>query len=74
MPTMPRAGRRKVFEARLPASVWPSRALKVTAVDARTGELAADLAGGGNHGAGEALDAGQVQPARQATAPRTRPG
>jgi len=39
-PTMPEADRRKVFEARLPASVWPSRALKVTAVDARTGEFA----------------------------------
>jgi predicted acylesterase/phospholipase RssA len=36
---MPEAGRRKVFEARLPASAWPSRALKVTAVDARTGEF-----------------------------------
>ena len=40
VPTMPEAGRRKVFEARLPASVWPSRALRVTAVDARTGEFA----------------------------------
>ena len=40
VPTMPEADRRKVFEARLPASVWPSRALKVTAVDAQTGELA----------------------------------
>ena len=39
VPTVPE-DRRKVFEARLPASVWPSRALKVTAVDARTGELA----------------------------------
>ena len=39
-PPMPEADRRKVFEARLPTSVWPSRALKVTAVDARTGELA----------------------------------
>jgi NTE family protein len=38
--TMPEADRRKVFEARLPASAWPSRALKVTAVDARTGEFA----------------------------------
>ena len=38
--TMPEASRRKVFESRLPVSVWPSRALKVTAVDARTGELA----------------------------------
>jgi NTE family protein len=38
--TMPEADRRKVFEARLPTSVWPSRALKVTAVDARTGEFA----------------------------------
>jgi NTE family protein len=40
VPTMPEADRRKVVEARLPASVWPSRALKVTAVDARTGEFA----------------------------------
>ena len=40
VPTMPEADRRKVFEARLPASVWPARALKVTAVDARTGEFA----------------------------------
>ena len=40
VPTMPEAERRKVFEARLPASIWPSRALKVTAVDARTGQFA----------------------------------
>ena len=40
VPTMPEADRRKVFEARLPTSVWPARALKVTAVDARTGEFA----------------------------------
>jgi len=40
VPTMPEADRRKVFEARLPTSSWPSRALKVTAVDARTGEFA----------------------------------
>jgi NTE family protein len=37
--TMPEADRRKVFEARLPASIWPSRALKVTAVDAQTGQF-----------------------------------
>ncbi len=37
--TMPEAGLRKVIEARLPASDWPARALKVTAVDARTGEF-----------------------------------
>ena len=37
--TMPEADRRKVIEARLPASGWPARALKVTAVDARTGEF-----------------------------------
>ncbi len=37
--TMPEAGRRKVIEARLPASDWPAKALKVTAVDARTGEF-----------------------------------
>ena len=40
VPTMPEADRRKVFEARLPTSVWHSRPLKVTAVDARTGEFA----------------------------------
>ena len=40
VPTMPEADRRKVFEARLPTDVWPSRALMVTAVDARTGEFA----------------------------------
>ena len=40
IPTMPEADRRKVFQARLPTNVWPSRALKVTAVDARTGEFA----------------------------------
>jgi len=37
--TMPEAGRRKVFEARLPVSDWPAKVLKVTAVDARTGEF-----------------------------------
>ena len=40
VPTMSEADRRKVIEDRLPASVWPSRALKVTAVDARTGAFA----------------------------------
>ena len=40
VPTVPEADRRKVFEARLPTSVWPSRPLKVTAVDAQTGDLA----------------------------------
>ena len=39
-PTMPEADRRKVFEDRLYSSTWPARALKVTAVDARTGEFA----------------------------------
>ena len=38
-PTMPEAARRKVIEARLPASDWPATALKVTAVDARTGQF-----------------------------------
>jgi NTE family protein len=38
--TMPEAERRKVFEARLPTSEWPGRSLRVTAVDARTGEPA----------------------------------
>jgi NTE family protein len=37
--TMPEAGRRKVFESRLPGGDWPGTMLKVTAVDARTGEL-----------------------------------
>jgi NTE family protein len=37
--TRPEADQRKVFQARLPVSVWPFRALKVTAVDERTGEL-----------------------------------
>ena len=37
--TMPEADRRKVFEARLPVSDWPAKMLKVTAVDARTGEF-----------------------------------
>ena len=36
---MPEADRRKVFQARLPASSWPATMLKVTAVDARTGEF-----------------------------------
>ena len=38
-PTIPEADRRKVFQDRLHASSWPSAALKVTAVDARTGEF-----------------------------------
>ena len=37
--TMPEADRRKVIEARLPASDWPAKTLKVTAVDAQTGEF-----------------------------------
>lgn len=37
--TMPEADRRTVFEARLPAGGWPATMLKVTAVDARTGEF-----------------------------------
>jgi NTE family protein len=37
--TMPEAGRREVFEARLPVSDWPAKMLKVTAVDAQTGEF-----------------------------------
>jgi NTE family protein len=40
VPTMPEADRRKVFEARLPNSTWPSRPLKVTVVDAQTGDFA----------------------------------
>ena len=38
-PTMPEASRRKVFQDRLPASDWPATMLKVTAVDARTGQF-----------------------------------
>src|SRR5580704_18844898 len=37
--TMPEADRRKVIEARLPAGGWPATMLKVTAVDAGTGEF-----------------------------------
>jgi len=37
---MPEADRRKIFQARLPASTWPATMLKVTAADARTGEFA----------------------------------
>ncbi len=37
--TMPEADRRMVIEARLPVGDWPAKTLKVTAVDARTGEL-----------------------------------
>ncbi|HEY2505968.1 MAG TPA: patatin-like phospholipase family protein [Streptosporangiaceae bacterium] len=37
--TMPEADRRKVIEARVPATLWPARNLKITAVDARTGEF-----------------------------------
>jgi NTE family protein len=37
--TMPEAERRKVIEARLPTGGWPAQSLKVTAVDARTGEF-----------------------------------
>ena len=36
---MPEAERRKVIEARLRAANWPAKMLKVTAVDARTGEF-----------------------------------
>ena len=45
-PAMPEADWRKVIQARLHASTWPSAALRVTAVDARTGEFAVfDAAG-----------------------------
>ena len=37
--TIPEAGRRKVFEGRLPARCWPATMLKVTAVYARAGEF-----------------------------------
>jgi len=39
VPTVPEAERRKVFQARLHRSAWPSQALKVTAVDAQTGQF-----------------------------------
>jgi NTE family protein len=39
-PTMPESDLRKFFQTRLHASTWPSQALRLTAVDARTGELA----------------------------------
>ena len=39
-PSMPESDLRKFFQTRLHASTWPARALRVTAVDARTGELA----------------------------------
>src|SRR5262245_55665987 len=38
--TMPEADRRKVIESRLPVSEWPARPLKITAVQADTGEFA----------------------------------
>ena len=38
-PTTPEADLRKVFQARLHSSTWPPADLKVTAVDARTGEF-----------------------------------
>lgn len=37
--TVPEAERRAVIESRLPAHTWPARELKVTAVDAETGEF-----------------------------------
>ena len=37
--TMPEASRRKVFQDRLPAGDWPATILKVTAVDARSGQF-----------------------------------
>jgi NTE family protein len=37
--TMPEADRRKVFEGRLPVHDWPDRPLKVTAIDAHSGEF-----------------------------------
>jgi NTE family protein len=44
--TMPEADWRKVIQARLRADAWPARMLKVTAVDARSGEFVAfDSAG-----------------------------
>ena len=37
--TVPEAARRAVIESRLPAAYWPERALQLTAIDVRTGEL-----------------------------------
>lgn len=37
--TGPEAGRRAVIESRIPVRAWPAGQLKVTAVDARTGEF-----------------------------------
>jgi NTE family protein len=37
--TVPEADRRKVIESRLPVKEWPAGTLKITAVDAHTGEL-----------------------------------
>ena len=45
VPTMPEADRRKVFEARLPASVWPSRALSVTSMGDATRGLVSGPSG-----------------------------
>ncbi len=44
--TMPEADRRRVFEGRLPVGDWPAKVLKVTAVDARTGEFVVFDSGG----------------------------
>ncbi len=45
--TVPEAERRKVFEGRLSDRDWPDRPLKVTAVDAATGEFVVFEAAGG---------------------------
>lgn len=37
--TVPEAARRAVMESRLPVHAWPERVLRLTAVDAETGEL-----------------------------------
>ena len=37
--TVPEAARRAVMESRLPVHDWPERALRLTAIDAETGEL-----------------------------------
>jgi NTE family protein len=37
--TVPESARRAVIESRLPARAWPERALRITAVDVRTGGL-----------------------------------
>ncbi|BBY59511.1 patatin-like phospholipase family protein [Mycolicibacterium sarraceniae] len=39
-PTVPEPARRSVIEARLPSHTWPAQALRITAIDTVTGDLA----------------------------------